>query len=242
MKFITNLFVALAILVFPAWALAGNASDTKAALVSYILDGKGSKASPSTARQIVDAAFKAGDKYGVDPFYILSVIKAESNFNPKAYNRSGASGLMQVIPRWHREKLKGQSPFNINVAVEAGTQVINEYLDAHKGNLKKAMRKYSGGASDRYYKRIQATHQEMRTAVVVHRFQKELPLPVVTSVYGDVRTWHDQIKTSQLTAPAEPAPSPTVADGSLAMPERSVKASKALDGLIAFYDAANASQ
>lgn len=39
---------------------------------------------------------------GFDPDVFERLIRQESNFNPQAYNRgSGASGIAQIIPRWH---------------------------------------------------------------------------------------------------------------------------------------------
>ncbi len=42
-------------------------------------------------------------KYGLDPLFVASIIKNESRFNPNAVSRTGAIGLMQVMPdtgRW----------------------------------------------------------------------------------------------------------------------------------------------
>ncbi len=42
---------------------------------------------------------KAAKKYDIEEDLIYAIIKAESGFNPKAVSRSGAYGLMQVIPK-----------------------------------------------------------------------------------------------------------------------------------------------
>ncbi|MDI6601131.1 MAG: lytic transglycosylase domain-containing protein [Thermoanaerobacteraceae bacterium] len=46
----------------------------------------------------MDIVEKYADEYGIDPYLVLAVIKAESNFNPEAVSIRGAVGLMQIHP------------------------------------------------------------------------------------------------------------------------------------------------
>lgn len=61
----------------------------------------------------VDVGWPEGELPTVD-----RVMWCESKCQPAAYNRSGASGLMQVMPFWH----KGRDPFdpttNLSMALE----------------------------------------------------------------------------------------------------------------------------
>jgi len=46
----------------------------------------------------IDIIEKYADKYDIDPFLVLAVMKAESNFDPDAVSVKGAKGLMQIHP------------------------------------------------------------------------------------------------------------------------------------------------
>jgi len=60
----------------------------------------GKSASPSAPRAIPYLAVvkKEAEAQDVDPSLILAIIQKESSFDPKAHNKSGAVGLMQVLP------------------------------------------------------------------------------------------------------------------------------------------------
>src|SRR6185503_13143696 len=54
----------------------------------------------------VAMAYRAGEEYRVDPLLILAVMAIESRYNPVAESVMGARGLMQVIAKYHPEKLE----------------------------------------------------------------------------------------------------------------------------------------
>src|SRR3954467_7883704 len=56
-------------------------------------------------RRWVGTAYRAALEVGLDPLLVLAVISVESRFNPVAESVMGAKGLMQIIPRFHRDKL-----------------------------------------------------------------------------------------------------------------------------------------
>jgi len=41
---------------------------------------------------------KYADRYKIDPFLLMAIVREESSFDPKALSRSGARGLMQLMP------------------------------------------------------------------------------------------------------------------------------------------------
>lgn len=106
------------------------------------------------ARTIADSAYKEAISSDLSPFLVLALIEKESQFNPSAVSSYGAVGLMQVVPRFHLDKIGSetaqegakklkQSTTNIKV----GTKVLNEYLKEKDGDLDAALVKYSGAAT-----------------------------------------------------------------------------------------------
>ena len=64
------------------------------------------KVALDATEQLVGAAHEAGNRLGMDPLLILAVMAVESRFNPIAESVMGAKGLMQVIPKFHQDKLE----------------------------------------------------------------------------------------------------------------------------------------
>jgi soluble lytic murein transglycosylase-like protein len=111
------------------------------------------------AARIVNAAYAAGARYQLQPSLLLAIISRESTFNPRATSGYGAQGLMQVVPRFHMDKLQEvratyaqASLFHPETNINVGTRILAEYLDAEP-SLPRALLKYSGKAS-RYIEKV----------------------------------------------------------------------------------------
>jgi soluble lytic murein transglycosylase-like protein len=98
----------------------------------------------------VASAYRAGAQYSVDPLLVLAVISIESRYNPVAESVVGAKGLMQVIPKYHLEKLMDhggeQALIEPDVNIAVGTQILREY-QRRLGDTEAALQMY-GGAFD----------------------------------------------------------------------------------------------
>ena len=80
----------------------------------------------------------------LDPDFVNSVIKAESNFHPRAVSPKGAQGLMQLMPG--TAALLGVSdPFDPKANVEAGTTYLSSLLDLYHDDPIKALAAYNAG-------------------------------------------------------------------------------------------------
>jgi soluble lytic murein transglycosylase-like protein len=95
----------------------------------------------------VAAAFQAGSVWKVDPLLILAVMAVESRYNPVAESPFGAKGLMQVIPRFHSEKLAehgGEGALlDPQVNIQVGAQILREYMRRF-GETETALQMYAG--------------------------------------------------------------------------------------------------
>lgn len=125
------------------------------------------KCSFDLAKRIVDSAYTQATLTGLSPFLILAVVAKESSFSPQARSSYGAVGLMQVVPRMHADAVarithpEGLEHPESNIAT--GTSILKRYLVRAKGNLTKALSKYSGGAK-RYPERVTRYQLEFTAA------------------------------------------------------------------------------
>lgn len=101
----------------------------------------------SAAAKFVSIAYRAGQRHSVDPVLILAVMAIESRYNPVAESVMGAMGLMQVIPRFHLEKLLDHGGehalLDPEVNIHVGAQILREYY-RRLGDLQAALQMYAG--------------------------------------------------------------------------------------------------
>lgn len=87
---------------------------------------------------------KASQVYGVNPKLIHSVIRHESNYNPRAVSPAGAMGLMQLIPGTAK-RMGVQDAFDPYQNIMGGTKYLRLLLDMFKGNPINAIAAYNAG-------------------------------------------------------------------------------------------------
>lgn len=119
---------------------------------------------------LVVAARTAGERLRLDPMLILAVMAIESGFNPIAESPMGAQGLMQVIPRFHRDKLEalsgGGSLLDPVVNIQVGAMVLKESI-RRAGSLEAGLQQYAGAVSDEeglYAAKVLAERQRIEAA------------------------------------------------------------------------------
>ncbi len=118
------------------------------ALIEFI--AKRYRVSDRAVAAFVATAYRAGQEYSLDPILLLAVMAIESRYNPVAESVVGARGLMQVIPKFHVDKIYehgGEAALlNPEVNIYVGAQILREYLKRF-GQLETALQVY-GGAFD----------------------------------------------------------------------------------------------
>lgn len=99
---------------------------------------------------LVDAAYKTGKDLGLDPLLLLSVMGVESGFNPFAESTAGASGLMQLLAKVHRDKLDDFGGPNIAlnpvVNLRVGAVVLKDCI-RRGGSIADGLRLYVGAGN-----------------------------------------------------------------------------------------------
>jgi soluble lytic murein transglycosylase-like protein len=111
------------------------------------------RVSEAKARHIVHEAIRNAERHRLEPELILALIAVESTFKERAVSRVGARGLMQVMPRSHPDKVReiggSHQLFDPSKNIHVGSRVLVKYLNAHSGNLRRALLKYNGSLGTR---------------------------------------------------------------------------------------------
>lgn len=109
------------------------------------------RVSPEALLPVFEAAQAAGRQWRLDPLLIVAVISIESRFNPFSQSSMGALGLMQIIPRYHQEKLPkdaGSQAFLDPVTnVRVGARILQEAI-LRQGGLMEGLQYYAGAIDD----------------------------------------------------------------------------------------------
>ena len=107
---------------------------------------------PVTQPELEQFVRDAAAKNRLDPDFVASVIRAESNFKPHAVSPKGARGLMQLMPSTAAQ-LGVADAFDPKANIEAGTAHLNSLLNLYHDDPVKALAAYNAGAHrvDQYH-------------------------------------------------------------------------------------------
>jgi len=104
-------------------------------------------------KKLISYVVKAANEFNIDPFLILSVISAESSFDPSAHPPGDGLGLMQVLPgtggdiaRWLGVKnFSTGKLYDPELNIRFGTYYLSRQLNTFRGNTRKALKAYNAG-------------------------------------------------------------------------------------------------
>lgn len=125
--------------------------DPEAARPSRPLPG--ARAVEERCEHHLDLVVRAGERLNVDWTVLAAITTVESKWTPSARNRSGASGLMQVMPSTGR-RLKCGDLLNAVDNVNCGARLLRRLLDRYDERMPYALAAYAAGARsvDRAFK------------------------------------------------------------------------------------------
>ena len=86
----------------------------------------------------------------LDPNLLNAIILHESRFNPRAHNRSGAKGLMQLMPKTSRHLAKTlgrrNRPYDPDFAIHAGALLLSTLQQKFDGSVDLALFGFAQGS------------------------------------------------------------------------------------------------
>jgi len=130
------------------------------------------RVSTEALQPIFATAQVVGRDLHLDPLLIIAVIGVESGFNPFSQSVFGAQGLMQVVPRFHMDKLPEEADrsdfLDPVVNVQVGAKVLKESISRF-GGLESGLQQFGGNLNDpdrRYSTKVLAEKQRLEQAAL----------------------------------------------------------------------------
>ncbi|RDH81693.1 MAG: transglycosylase [endosymbiont of Galathealinum brachiosum] len=105
-----------------------------------------------TRLKLLRSIHREASRVALPPELIIALIDIESRFDHFAISRSGAQGLMQVMPFWLKEIGHPQDNLmDIDTNLRMGCTILKYYMDIEKGNIRRALARYNGSLGSWVY-------------------------------------------------------------------------------------------
>lgn len=112
------------------------------------------KVSKEAVHPLFETVQRISKEHGIDPLLIVAIIGIESGFKSDAKSAGGGHGLMQIIPRYHLNKIpdglgvKGLMDPAVNVKV--GTIILDDAI-SRAGNPVGGLQSYNGSKKKKLF-------------------------------------------------------------------------------------------
>jgi len=89
---------------------------------------------------------------GLQPELVLALIEVESHFDTYAISKSGAQGMMQIMPFWLDEIGRpDDNLIDMKTNLRMGCTILKYYMKMENDDLHKALARYNGSAGSKIY-------------------------------------------------------------------------------------------
>ncbi len=110
-------------------------------IIDHIISTERPQMGPLERKFWSDAIRAVSAKHGLPPEIIAAKIAQESRFRAQVVSSRGAKGPAQLMPMW----VKGFDPYEIELNLDKGAEVLAAELKATGGDINRALRRYNGG-------------------------------------------------------------------------------------------------
>lgn len=138
-----------------------------------------------TNKNLEEIYNEASQTYGVSVDLLKAMTKQESNFNPNATSRSGAQGLMQLMPAT-AASLGVTNAYDPYQNIMGGAKYIRQMLDKYNGNVSLALAAYNAGSNnvDKYGGIPPFAETQNYVAKITGYLQEGVTIPDTETVYA----------------------------------------------------------
>jgi soluble lytic murein transglycosylase-like protein len=133
-----------------------------------------------TKTEMQEMLAHAGDAHNIDADLLASVVRAESGGQVKAVSRTGAKGLMQLMPGTANE-MGVADAFRPEQNIAGGTAYLDALLTRYHDNVVKALAAYNAGpgAVDKYHGVPPYRETQAYVARVIREFNRRKQMALV---------------------------------------------------------------
>ena len=99
----------------------------------------------ATRLSLLRSIHREASRVELPPELIIALIDIESRFDHFAISRSGAQGLMQIMPFWLNEIGHPEDNLmDVDTNLRLGCTILKYYMDMESGNIRRALARYNG--------------------------------------------------------------------------------------------------